>query len=159
MAPRPATIAVCGGGAADGDVCAQAEEVGRRLAEAGARVLTGGLGGVMEAASRGARKAGGVTIAIVPGVKTELANESVDIAIASGMAEGRNVMIIQTADGVIALPGQFGTLSEVAFALLYGKPVVSLGSWRPDPAVIAASDAETAVRLILSAVGRAGAAT
>lgn len=122
-------------------------------------MLTGGLGGVMEAASRGARKAGGVTIGIVPGVKTELANESVDIAIASGMAEGRNVMIIQTADGVIALPGQYGTLSEVAFALLYGKPVVSLGSWRPDPAVIAASDAETAVRFILSAVGRAGAAT
>ena len=90
----------------------------------------------MEAACRGAKGAGGTTIGILPGVNRQDANDYVDHAIATGMREGRNLAIILTADGVIALPGEFGTLSEISFALKYNKPVVSLCSWEVSDRII-----------------------
>jgi uncharacterized protein (TIGR00725 family) len=154
MPLRPPIVAVCGGGEADRETAALAEAVGRELAAAGAIIVCGGLAGVMGAACRGAKEQGGTTVGIVPGTRTDAANEYVDIPIASGMADGRNAIITHTADGVIALPGRFGTLSEVALALKMGKPVVSVGSWTPDPKVQEAPDAKTAVMIIMKAIGR-----
>lgn len=146
-------ILVSGGGQADQKVEKLAEAVGEQLASRGAIVLTGGLGGVMEAASRGAKRAGGTTVGVVPGTQTDAANAHVDIPIASGMSHGRNMILVHTADGVIALPGAYGTLSEIALALVAGKPVVSLDSWRPDERVLTATNAADAVRIILDACG------
>jgi hypothetical protein len=146
-------IAVCGGGEVDPEVAALAEAVGRELAAVGATVVTGGLGGVMEWASKGAREAGGRTVGIVPGTDTGAANRFIDVPIASGMSHGRNAVIVHTADGIIALPGAFGTLSEVAMALTMGKPVVTIGGWRPDETVKEAPDAQAAVAMIMKAIG------
>ena len=152
MPGRPPMIAVCGGGEVDPKVAALAEEVGRELAAAGATVVTGGLGGVMEWACKGAKEAGGRTVGIVPGTETRAANRYVDVPIASGMSHGRNAVIVHTADGIIALPGAFGTLAEVAMALTMGKPVVTIGGWRPDEAVEEAPDAQAAVAMIMKAI-------
>ena len=143
-------VAVVGGGHADDDDRDRAARVGRALAEAGAVVVCGGLGGVMEAACRGARDGGGTSIGILPGADRDAANEYVDVAVASGMGEGRNVLVVRNADAVVAVGGEFGTLSEVALALQAGIPVVGLGTWelakngRPVPAVIGARSPEEA---------------
>ena len=143
-----------GAGVADTATLSLAEEVGRRLAAAGCAVVTGGLGGVMEAASRGASLAGGLVIGILPTPSVGDANPFVDIPIATGMGDARNVIIASTAEAFVAVGGAYGTLSEIAFALKRGKTVVSLGSWRPDDAVKVASSPEEAVRLVLGgAVG------
>lgn len=147
-------ILVSGGGEVDDRTAALAEAVGSAVAKSGANLLTGGLGGVMEAASRGAKTAGGLTVAVIPGSDSQAANPYVDIVIASGMTHGRNVILAHTADAVIALPGSYGTLSEIALALVMGKPVVSLGSWRPDETVMLATDPQNAVTLALDALGR-----
>jgi uncharacterized protein (TIGR00725 family) len=147
-------ILVSGGGQVDDDTIRSAVTVGEAVARSGATLLTGGLGGVMEAASQGAKTAGGLTVAVIPGSDTSAANRYVDIVIASGMTHGRNVILVHTADAVIALPGAFGTLSEIALALVMGKPVVSLGSWKPDDKVILAADPQIAVTLALDALGR-----
>ncbi len=147
-------ILVSGGGEADQATVALAESVGGFLAKAGAIVLTGGLGGVMEAACQGAKAANGVTVAVIPGSDSRRANRYVDIVIASGMAHGRNAILVHSADAVIALPGSYGTLSEIALALTMGKPVISLGSWRPDERVLTATDPQNAVTLALDALSR-----
>lgn len=115
---------------ADDELARRAHEVGRLLARRGALLLTGGLGGVMEAACRGAKEAGGTTIALLPGHLRADANPYVDIALATGMGEMRNALIVRAADVVIAIAGEYGTLSEVAFALKIGTPVVGLGTWQ-----------------------------
>ena len=109
-----------------------AEEVGRLLAEAGAVVVTGGLGGVMEAASKGAHEAGGTTLGILPGTDRDEANPWVGVAVPTGIGEARNALVVRAADGVIAVGGAWGTLSEIAFARKTGKPVAGLGSWDLD---------------------------
>lgn len=147
-------ILVSGGGEASDRTSALAEAVGSAIAKSGATLLTGGLGGVMEAASRGAKLAGGLTVAVIPGSDSKAANRYVDIVIASGMTHGRNVILVHTADAVIALPGSYGTLSEIALALVMGKPVVSLDSWQPDDKVMLATDPQNAVTLALDALGR-----
>ncbi len=106
-----------------------AQEVGRLIAERGVPIVCGGLGGVMEAACMGAKSAGGLTIGILPTLEKDDANEHVDIPIVTGMSVARNVIIVRTADVLIAVGGRFGTLSEIAHALSMGKKVVSLGSW------------------------------
>jgi len=106
-----------------------AEEAGRRIAEAGWSLYTGGLGGVMEAASRGARAAGGRVVGVLPGSVAGEANPYVEIPIATGMGHARNVILVQSVDGVVAIGGGPGTLSEIAIALKVGRPVVGLGSW------------------------------
>jgi uncharacterized protein (TIGR00725 family) len=125
----PIYVAVCGAGEASAEVAAHAEEVGRLLAQAGAVVVCGGLGGVMEGAARGASEAGGTSIGILPGMSRDAANPFLTLSIPTGMGEMRNTMIVRSADALIAIGGEFGTLSEVAFALKTGVPVVGLGTW------------------------------
>jgi uncharacterized protein (TIGR00725 family) len=107
-----------------------AEQVGRVLAEGGATLLCGGRGGVMEAACRGAKEAGGLTLGILPTDDPAAANPYVDIAIATGLGEARNAVVATTARAVVAVGGRFGTLSEIAFALKRGIPVVGVNTWR-----------------------------
>ncbi len=121
-----------------------AEEVGRLLAQRGAVVVTGGLGGVMEAASRGAASAGGMTVGLLPGAARGEANEWVRVAIPTGLGELRNGLVVRAADAVVAVGGGYGTLSEIALALKAGKPVVAIGSWEI-PGVEAVDDAAAAV--------------
>jgi uncharacterized protein (TIGR00725 family) len=121
---------VVGPGEAGSDVVAAAESVGRELARRGAVVVCGGLGGAMEAACRGAKEAGGTTVGLLPGVDRTQANPYVDVAVATGLGEGRNALVVRTADALVAVGGGYGTLSEIALALRAGKRVVGLGSWK-----------------------------
>ena len=123
-------IGVIGGADVSSEVREQAFEVGRRIAEAGATLVCGGLGGVMEAACRGARSAGGLTIGILPEGDTATANPYVSAPVATAMGIARNAIIVHTADVLIAVDGSYGTLSEIAMALNLGKTVVQLQSWR-----------------------------
>lgn len=145
-------IALCGAGECGPELAAKAEAVGRAIAAAGAVLVCGGLGGVMEAGARGARKAGGTTIGILPGPDIDTANPWIEIAVATDMGHARNAIIVHTADAVVAVGGEYGTLSEVAFALKLGKPVVSLSSWEVSPEVIRAADPEEAVRRAIEAI-------
>jgi uncharacterized protein (TIGR00725 family) len=148
-------VAVVGGGICSPAEAALAEAVGRGLAEASATVICGGMGGVMAAACRGAKAGGGLTVGVLPGISASEANPHVDVSIVTGMGEARNVIIVRTAMAVIAVGGEFGTLSEVAFALKLGRPVIGLGTWelakegRPLQAIVRAKSAEEAVRLAL----------
>src|SRR5947199_6088493 len=122
-------IAVVGPGEATADELQAAEDVGARLAAAGSVVVTGGLGGVMEAASRGARSKRGMTVGLLPGSDRRAANGWVEVALPTGMGELRNGLIVRAADAVVAIGGGAGTLSEIALALKLGKRVVGLGTW------------------------------
>jgi hypothetical protein len=138
-----------------------AEEVGRRLAEAGVTVVCGGRGGVMEAACRGAAQAGGTAIGIVPGVSVEEANPYCTHVVASAIGYARNLAVVASGDAVIAVGGEWGTLSEIGHARTFGKTVVALRSWgltgresmEGAPGVIPVDDAEEAVAAALDAVG------
>jgi len=122
-------VAVIGNGRCSADVAALAEAVGRELAQRGAVLVCGGLGGVMEAACRGAKSAGGLTIGILPGTSRRDANPYVDVPVVTGMGEARNALVVQSAQAVIAVHGEYGTLSEIAHALKLGIPVVGLSTW------------------------------
>jgi uncharacterized protein (TIGR00725 family) len=122
-------VAVVGAGEASAEEIAAAEEVGRLLAGRGAVLVCGGLGGVMEAACRGAKAGGGATVGILPGRDRAAANEYVDVAIATGLGEARNALVVRAADVLIAVGGGYGTLSEIALALKSGTPVVGISSW------------------------------
>jgi uncharacterized protein (TIGR00725 family) len=129
-----------------------AEEVGRLLAARGATVVTGGLGEVMAAAARGAKSAGGTTIGILPGETRERANEWIDHAVVTGIGHARNLAVVGSGDAVIAVGGRYGTLAEIGFALMLGRPVVVLEpGWEVDGALRAQTPAE-AVELALNAV-------
>jgi uncharacterized protein (TIGR00725 family) len=119
-------IGVIGAGTCSSKTRALAEAVGRELAKKGAVLLCGGLGGVMEAAACGAKLEGGTTIGILPGTCREDANPWIDIAIVSGMGHARNALIAQSSDALIAVSGEYGTLSEIALGLKMGKPVIVL---------------------------------
>ena len=146
---RRPIIAVIGAGECDARVRELARDVGRRLAEAGRAVVTGGLDGVMKAASQGADEAGGLVVGVLPGGLPDDANRYVQVAVATGMGDARNAIIANTAEAFVAVAGGYGTLSEIAFALKRDKRVVALGSWDFDPRVIRAETAEEAVRLVL----------
>jgi uncharacterized protein (TIGR00725 family) len=151
-------VAVVGAGAACVAEERTAEEVGRRLAEAGAVVVCGGLGGVMEAACRGAKAGGGTTVGILPGTSRTDANPHVDLAIATGLGELRNGLVVRTADALVAVGGEFGTLSEIALALKASKPVVAVRGWElvregePVEAIVRATSAADAVAKALAAL-------
>jgi uncharacterized protein (TIGR00725 family) len=145
-------VAVVGPGDARPEHESRAEEVGRLLAQAGSTVVCGGLGGVMEAACRGAKEAGGTTLGILPGSDRRTANRFVDVAVATGLGEARNALVVRAADGLIALGGGHGTLSEIALALKAGKPVVGVDSWEID-GVSVAGDPAAAVDAVLAAIG------
>jgi uncharacterized protein (TIGR00725 family) len=126
---RTPYVAVVGPGETSPDELHAAEEIGAGLAAAGAVVVTGGLGGVMEAACRGARSRRGRTVGILPGEDRDAANGWVDVAIATGLGELRNGIVVRAVDALVAVGGGHGTLSEVALALKLGRPVVGLGTW------------------------------
>jgi uncharacterized protein (TIGR00725 family) len=125
-------VAVVGPGSAGEEQVAAAEEAGRLIAERGALLVCGGLGGVMEAACRGARSAGGTTLGLLPGDDRGDANPFVDIALPTGLGEGRNALVVRAADAVLSIGGGYGTLSEIALALRAGKPVIGIGTWDID---------------------------
>src|ERR1700704_2316737 len=129
--PRALVLTVIGAGDAPDDVCAMAREVGHEIASHGAVLVNGGLGGVMRAAAEGARSAGGHTIGIIPSYDRASANEFVEFVVASGMGEARNAIIVASADAVIAMAGEGGTLAEIGFAKKFGRPIVALKS-RPE---------------------------
>jgi uncharacterized protein (TIGR00725 family) len=151
-------IAVVGAGAGscDAQVARIAELVGREIAKAGAVLVCGGLGGVMEAACRGASQHGGLTIGILPTNSRDSANPYVQVAIATGLGEARNALITRTSDAVIAIGGEFGTLSEIGLALKMNKPVVGIETWelakggQPSSAIRRAGTAEEAVKTVIS---------
>jgi uncharacterized protein (TIGR00725 family) len=158
-------ISVIGAGQASDDEAAAAEEIGRRLAEAGAVLVCGGLGGVMDAAARGCEAAGGTSIGILPGDDRTHASEHLTVRIATGLGEARNAIVARAADAVIAVGGEFGTLSEIALALKMGKPVVGLGTWSldleglpGDPLQRAADPAEAVAKALEAAERLAGSA-
>jgi uncharacterized protein (TIGR00725 family) len=125
----PAYIAVVGPGEADAETCAAAAEVGGLIAQRGGVVVCGGLGGVMDAAARGAAERGGRSLGILPGSDRREAGSHLTLVVASGLGELRNALVVRSSDGVVAIGGSWGTLSEVALALRLGLPVVSLRGW------------------------------
>ena len=162
-----------GKGAQDAELAPLAEEVGRRIAEAGAVLVCGGMGGVMEAASRGARSAVGDVIGILPGEDPGSANPDVTHAVATGIGHARNLAVVASGDAVIAIGGEWGTLAEIGFARRLGRQVVALRSWQltgpggmkgpgietvEEPAAAVALALERArARLLTTAQGRAAA--
>jgi hypothetical protein len=156
------TVAVVGASGATPDELATAEAVGRLIANEGWVLVCGGLGGVMEAAARGCATEGGTTIGILPGDDRRAANLYVSFAIPTGLGEARNALVARAADVVIAVGGEFGTLSEIALALKMGKPVIGLGTWTlasrgvgDDPIIRAASpeDAIARARVVRASSG------
>lgn len=135
-----------------------AEEVGAELARRGVTLVCGGLSGVMAAACKGAHAAGGTTVGILPGNRRQDANPYVDIPIVTTVGEARNVMVVNSAQAVIAIGGEYGTLSEIAFALRDGIPVVGLNTWslsrsgRLDESIVVAADACDAVDKALAVI-------
>ena len=125
----PPYVAACGPDPAGPEVAATAEEVGRLLARAGAVLVCGGRGGAMEAAARGAASEGGIVVGILPGDSRREGNPYLTVSIPTGMGEMRNALVVRSADAMIAVAGEFGTLSEIALALKTGTPVVGLGTW------------------------------
>jgi len=122
-------IGVIGGANPEGDSIRTAYTLGRLIAEKEAVLVCGGLTGVMEAAARGCRKAGGLSIGILPGEKRESANPYIDIPIATGMGYSRNALVVMNSDALIAVDGKYGTLSEIAFSFVQGKPVFGINTW------------------------------
>ncbi len=169
MSVRPATsggplaenarIAVIGERGAPHDLLLLAEEVGTELARRNAILICGGMGGVMEAASRGCRNAGGLVVGILPTESAQDANPYVSIPVVTGMGEGRNIIVVRSAQAVIAIGGSYGTLSEIAFALRLEIPVIGLRTWvfsrerGESDRIVRVADAKAAVERALSARG------
>lgn len=157
-----AAIAVIGAGgpAVDPALLAVAEAVGAGIAGAGATLVCGGLDGVMEAAARGARQAGGIVLGLLPGSDRNDANPHVSVAVPTGLGEMRNALVIRAADAVVAVGGGYGTLSEIGFALKTGRPVVGVQTWElrrggaADTGIVPASTAAEAVAAALDAAAR-----
>jgi uncharacterized protein (TIGR00725 family) len=150
LAERGPYVAVIGASNARDEDLAAAEAAGRRLAELGAIVVTGGRGGVMEAACRGAKEGGGLTVGILPGLDRTDANAFVDVSLPTGLGEMRNGLVARSAEAVVAVGGAWGTLAEIAFARAAGTPVFGVGSWElgDDGVVPIATGAEAAERAV-----------
>lgn len=149
-------IAVCGAGVASADQERLAEEVGRLLAERGAVVVCGGMSGVMDAAARGAARAGGLSVGVLPGATDADASPWLTIPLPTGMGEMRNALVVRFADALIAIGGEWGTLSEVALAMKVGVPVLLLapGLTRNLPIPLAGSAADAVEQALSAAATR-----
>lgn len=149
-------IGIIGEGSASSGLLRTAQQVGRELAIRGHTVVCGGLGGVMEAACKGAREAGGSTVGLLPGDSRLDANPYVDVPIATGLGEARNVLVVKASQALIAIGGRYGTLSEIALGLKLGIPVIGLETWglvrqgEVDRGIVIASDALDAVEKAVS---------
>ena len=155
MMNKKRIVAVIGGRQPSSEEAKLAEQVGRELARQGAILVCGGLGGVMEAACKGASSEGGMTIGVLPGDSRQAANPYVQIPIVTGMGNARNVAVVKSAQAVIAIGGSYGTLSEIGHALQSGIPVIGLNTWslsrngRQDDAIIPAQSPTEAVNKAL----------
>jgi len=149
-------IAVIGDSSCSPKEAKLAETVGELLAQQGATIICGGLGGVMEAVCRGAKSKGGLTVGILPGQDSSMANHWVDIPVVTGIGEARNVTVVKSAQAVIAIGGSYGTLSEIAYALKSSIPVIGLNTWslsrngREDDSIIRVQSATEAVDKAIS---------
>jgi uncharacterized protein (TIGR00725 family) len=153
MASEPSLaeyVAVVGASAPRPEDLEHAHAAGRRLAELGAIVVTGGRGGVMEAACRGAKEAGGLTVGILPGFDRSDANAFVDVSLPTGLGEMRNGLVARAGQAVVAIGGAWGTLAEIAFARAAGTPVFGVGTWDvgEDGVTVVESGAEAAERAV-----------
>jgi hypothetical protein len=146
---RTIFFGVIGAGKTSQKIRNMAEEIGKEIAEIGGVLVCGGLGGVMEGAAKGAKEEGGVTIGILPGEDKAEANPYIDYPIVTGFGEARNLVVIRTADVIIALPGKYGTLSELSFALKLGKPVVGINTWSISDRIRMVKKAKDAVKAAL----------
>jgi len=153
-------IAVIGDSSCSPEEAKLAESVGELLAQRGATIVCGGLGGVMEAVCRGAKSKGGLTVGILPGQDSSMANPWIDIPIVTGIGEARNVMVVKSAQAVIAIGGGYGTLSEIAYARKSNIPVIGLNTWslsrngREDDSIIRVQSATEAVGKAISLANR-----
>jgi len=153
-------IAVIGDSSCSQQQARLAESVGQLLAQRGATIICGGLGGVMEAACRGAKSKGGLTVGVLPGQDSSTANPCVDIPVVTGMGEARNLAVVKSAQAVIAIGGSYGTLSEIAYALKGNIPVIGLNTWslsrngREDDSIIRVQSPDEAVDKAISLAKR-----
>jgi len=156
-------IAVIGDSSCSMEEAELAETVGEQLAERGATVICGGLGGVMEAVCRGAKSKGGLTIGVLPGEDSSMANQYIDIPIVTGVGYARNMAVVKSAQAAIAIGGNYGTLSEIAYALKKSIPVIGLNTWslsrngqEGDPIIRVRNAAEAVDRAIAAVKKRVG---
>ena len=160
MSPRRRLVAVCGESDPQTSLADLAFDLGRGIAERDAVLICGGLTGVMEHAARGARSAGGLTVGLLPGDDPDEANQYIDLAIATGLGHARNAVLARTADGVVALGGGLGTLSEIALALRNGRPAIGIQTWRFDrdgrvePELPVAANPKEALDWLFARMGR-----
>jgi uncharacterized protein (TIGR00725 family) len=153
-------VAVIGDSSCSAEEARLAEAVGEELAQCGATVTCGGLGGVMEAVCRGAKSKGGLTVGILPGEDSSMANPYVDVPIATGVGYARNMAVVKSAQAVIAIGGNYGTLSEIAYALKKDIPVIGLNTWslsrngQEDGSIIRVHSAVEAVEKAISVAKR-----
>lgn len=158
MIDKKKFIAVIGSSQCSSEEVELAEEVGRELAKHGVILICGGLGGIMEAACRGASSQGGITIGILPGDIRQAANPYVQIPIVTNLGEARNIIVIKSAQAVIAIGGSYGTLSEIGHALRSGIPVIGLNTWslsrngQLDSSIILAQNPTEAVKKALGLI-------
>ena len=145
-------IGVIGAGQCSLEIERLAEEVGSEIAKKKALLICGGLGGVMEASARGAKKEGGVTIGILPGFSFEDANPFIDIPIVTGLSHARNVLVVRSSQAIIAVEGGYGTLSEIGIALKLRKPVVGLRTWDISKKIITVETPKEAVKKAMSLI-------
>lgn len=145
-------IGVIGAGECDKDIYNRAFQVGQEIATQGYGMVCGGLGGVMEAAAKGCQQNGGITVGIIPQEDVQPANSFLDIVIPTGMGIMRNLLVVRTAMGLIAVGGRFGTLSEIAFGLQLKKPLVALNSWDVSEAVYKAQTPSDAVSHLIEQI-------
>lgn len=144
---RKKVVSVIGGRTCNKEVEQLAIKLGKKLAKVADILVTGGLSGVMKAVSAGFKSGGGLTIGILPSYNKEDANSFIDIVIPTGLGLARNVLVVKSADVVIALPGEAGTLSEIAYCLQFGLPVISLNSWEL-PGIIQVKTIDEAVKAV-----------
>jgi uncharacterized protein (TIGR00725 family) len=158
---RARQVSVVGAGTCDDEIAAKAEAVGRGLAEAGLVLVCGAMSGVMEAAAKGAAEAGGTVIGVGPGDDVDSANAYCTHVIATGLGHARNLAVVASGEVVIAVGGEWGTLSEIGFARKLGRRVIALGSWKVDgagemadgPGITAVEDPDAAVAAALKELG------
>jgi uncharacterized protein (TIGR00725 family) len=145
---RKRLIAIIGAGACNESIRGIAREMGRKVAESGAILVCGGLGGVMEAAAMGAKESGGLTVGILPGFTMDDSNPYIDVPIVTGLSHARNVIVVRSSDIIVAIAGGYGTLSEIALALKMGKPVIGINTWESVEGVIQVKNPEEAMEKI-----------
>jgi uncharacterized protein (TIGR00725 family) len=142
-------IAIVGGREAPQELLEQATQVGRLIARSGFGLVCGGMGGIMEAAAKGCKEEGGLTVAILMHDDPKYANPYMDVVIPTGLGIARNLLVVRAGEAVIAIDGSYGTLSEVAFALQMGKPVIGIRTWDVSDAIIKVNSAEEAIKEVL----------